>query len=29
MGLITNAQNLDLKKVSGGPFCENQHVSVP
>lgn len=29
MGLITNAQNPDLKKVIDGPFSENQHVSVP
>lgn len=29
MGLITNAQNPDLKKVSDGPFSKNQHVSVP
>lgn len=29
MGLITNAQNPDLKKVSDGPFSTNQHVSVP
>lgn len=28
MGLITNAQNPDLKKVSDGPFSKNQHVSV-
>lgn len=29
MGLITNAQNLDLRKVSHCPFSKNQHVTVP
>lgn len=29
MGLITNAQNPDCKKVSDGPLSKNQHVSVP
>lgn len=29
MGLITYAQNPDFKKVSDGPFSNNQHVSVP
>lgn len=29
MGLITNAQNPGLKKVSDGPFSINQHVTVP
>lgn len=29
MGLITNAQNPGLKKVSDGPFSINQHVAVP